>query len=117
ALSDLAEFSTLMVARLFKVLSDACRTVDPNHLNLGARHHTVPPQWALDGMTSFDVFSMNCYGERVPAQSLQQIHARLKKPTLIGEFHFGALDAGLPASGIGRVASQADRGKAFRVYL
>ena len=39
------------------------------------------------------------------------------RPTLIGEWHFGALDAGLPATGIGFVGSQADRGRAYRVYL
>ena len=39
------------------------------------------------------------------------------RPTLIGEWHFGALDVGLPATGIGHVRSQADRGRAYRVYL
>jgi hypothetical protein len=38
-------------------------------------------------------------------------------PTLIGEWHFGALDVGLPASGLVHVKSQADRGRAYRVYL
>jgi len=37
-------------------------------------------------------------------------------PVMVGEWHFGALDAGLPASGIGHVRSQEDRGKAFRIY-
>jgi hypothetical protein len=35
----------------------------------------------------------------------------------IGEWHFGALDAGLPASGIGHVRDQAGRGQAYRGYL
>ena len=39
------------------------------------------------------------------------------KPVIIGEWHFGALDAGLPASGIGHVADQADRGRADRAYI
>jgi len=114
--ADLAAYSTVMVEKLFHGLSDACRAVDPNHLNLGARYHTVPPAWALAGMTCFDVFSVNCYQERVPHDKLRQIDAQLRRPVLVGEWHFGALDVGLPASGIGRVASQADRGKAFRVY-
>jgi hypothetical protein len=114
--ADLGQFSTVMVEKLFHTLSDACRAVDPNHLNLGARYHTVPPGWALAGMTCFDVFSMNCYQERVPRAKLDEIEAKLNRPVLIGEWHFGALDAGLPASGIGRVATQADRGRAFRIY-
>ena len=42
--SGLAAFSTVMVKQLFEGLSDACRAVDPIHLNLGARYHTVPPR-------------------------------------------------------------------------
>jgi hypothetical protein len=116
AQSDCFDFSTLMVRRLFETLTQACKKTDPNHLNLGARYHTTPPPWALRGMNSFDVFSINCYQDRVPQQPLATIEATVKVPTLIGEYHFGALDVGLPASGIGHVASQADRGKAFRVY-
>ncbi len=36
---------------------------------------------------------------------------------MVGEWHFGALDVGLPASGIGHLKNQADRAKAYRVYL
>jgi hypothetical protein len=68
-------------------------------------------------MKTFDVFSMNCYESRVRAGDMAQIAELLKMPVLVGEWHFGALDAGLPASGIGRVRTQADRGRAYRVYL
>lgn len=115
--ADLTGFATVMVQRYFTMLCAACKQVDPDHLNLGARYYTVPPQWALAGMTSFDVFSINCYRSRVPAQQLQTIMAATGRPTLIGEWHFGALDAGLPATGIGFVGSQEDRGRAYRVYL
>jgi hypothetical protein len=114
---DLAEFSAIMVVRFFKTLSDACRAVDPHHLNLGARYYKLPPDWALAGMRTFDVFSMNCYKPLVPPDELERIHAALDIPVLIGEWHFGALDAGLPAPGIGHVRDQAARGQAFRVYV
>lgn len=114
---DMEEFSGVMVERLFTTLSDACRTVDPGRLNLGARYYTVPPAWALAGMASFDVFSMNCYNDRVPEERVADIVSKLQRPVMIGEWHFGALDVGLPGSGIGRVKDQADRGKAYRVYL
>jgi hypothetical protein len=114
---DLAEFSDIMVRRLFETLSDACKREDPNHLNLGVRYYTVPPDWALAGMASFDVFSMNCYNRpEPPRDELARIAEALSMPVLIGEWHFGALDVGLPATGIGRVKDQADRGRAFRVY-
>lgn len=117
AREDLSGFSSLMIDRFFGGLSAACRRVDPNHLNLGIRYYTVPPAWALKGMRHFDVFSMNCYKERLPAQEMEAISRALNRPILIGEWHFGALDVGLPASGIGHVRNQAARGQAYRVYL
>ena len=117
AQADLAAFSAVMVERFFTVLGKACRQVDPHHLNLGARYYTLPPEWALGGMRTFDVFSMNCYQQRVPENALEHIYAALGLPILIGEWHFGALDVGLPAPGIGHVRDQAARGQAFRVYL
>ena len=117
ALADLESFSQIMVEKYFTALSNACRKVDPNHLNLGIRYAGVPPKWAVKGMLSFDVFSMNCYMEKVPRDQTQEIHDLLNMPVIIGEWHFGALDVGLPSSGIGHVKSQTDRGKAYRVYI
>jgi hypothetical protein len=117
ALQDLEAFSVLMVERYFQVLSAACKAVDPHHLNLGMRWAGLPPQWAAAGMKFFDVYSINCYREKVPAETPRQIHALLKMPTMIGEWHFGALDVGLPASGIGHLKNQADRARAYRIYL
>lgn len=115
--ADLENFSAIMVNRFFSGLSNACKAVDPHHLNLGIRYYTVPPAWALEGMRHFDVFSMNCYRQQLPAEEMAQISELLNQPIMIGEWHFGALDAGLPASGIGHVPTQVDRGKAFRVYV
>ena len=117
ALADLEEFSRIMVERYFSLLAECCRKVDPNHLNLGIRYAGVPPKWAAEGMRSFDVFSMNNYREKVPYAVTEEIHQLLNMPVIIGEWHFGALDVGLPSSGIGHVRTQADRGKAYRVYI
>jgi hypothetical protein len=117
AQADLADFSTEMVARYFNTLTAACKQVDPHHLNLGARYYTVPPAWVLNGMRGFDVFSINCYRRQVPADELAYITSVLGIPVMIGEWHFGALDVGLPGSGIGRNHDQAGRGQAYRVYV
>jgi hypothetical protein len=114
---DLTDFSAIMVNRFFSGLSNACKAVDSHHLNLGIRYYTVPPAWALQGMRHFDVFSMNCYRQHLLAEEMALISERLNQPILIGEWHFGALDVGLPASGIGHVPTQVDRGKAFRLYV
>jgi hypothetical protein len=117
ALADCEAFSAEMVAIFFTTLTEACRKIDPNHLNLGVRYYTVPPEWAVAGMRGFDVFSMNCYQKRPPADVSARINELLGIPVMIGEWHFGALDAGLPGSGIGRVANQTDRGRAYRYYV
>jgi len=117
AQADLRAFSVRMVERYFQVISKACRKADPNHLNLGMRWAGVPPDWAVEGMKTFDVFSLNCYMEKLPFDRAEKIHSMLKMPVMVGEWHFGALDVGLPASGIGHLKNQADRAKAYRVYL
>jgi hypothetical protein len=118
ARTDLAEFSALMVERYFSTLSAACKAVDPHHLNLGVRYHTLPPAWAAAGMHDFDVFSLNCYRDRVPAEELERIYTLLHMPVLVGEWHMGALDVGLPATGVGpRVRDQQARAQAYRFYL
>ncbi|MGJ5813431.1 hypothetical protein [Paludibaculum fermentans] len=117
SMPDLRGFSALMVERYFQTISKACKQVDPNHLNLGMRWQGVPEDWAVPGMKSFDVFSMNCYQESVPADTVNKIHSLVKMPVMVGEWHFGALDVGLPASGIGHLRIQEDRGKAYSFYL
>ena len=117
ALADLREFSVRMVERYFVALSKACKVADPNHLNLGMRWAGVPPEWAVQGMKSFDVYSLNCYQEKLPIADAARIDELLKMPVMVGEWHFGALDVGLPSPGLGHLKNQADRARAYRVYL
>jgi len=117
ALADLRQFSSVMAERYFQTISKACRRVDPNHLNLGMRWQGVPQDWAVPGMKAFDVFSLNCYMEKLPLATAEKIDGLLNIPVLGGEWHFGALDSGLPASGIGHLRNQQERAKAYRVYL
>jgi hypothetical protein len=48
---------------------------------------------------------------------VEEIAARTNRPVLIGAFHFGALDRGLPAAGRPAVVSQRERGIAYRRYV
>lgn len=123
--ADLTEFSTAMLARLCEVASAACRKVDPNHLNLGIRLWTFPRVWMLRAMKCFDVVSFNyylpkpgfvSYGHKEPEAGVEGEIAKLARPMLIGEWHVGALDGGLPSAGLARVRDQEARGEAFRVY-
>jgi hypothetical protein len=115
--ADLRDFSSRMAERYFDALSAACKKADPNHLNLGMRWQGLPPDWAVKAMKSFDVYSLNCYQQKLPRERAKAIHDLLKMPVMVGEWHFGALDVGLPGSGIGHLPNQEQRAKAYRVYL
>jgi len=122
---DVRDFSTIMLKRLLDTISAACRKVDPDHLNLGVRWWTFPPSWALKAMGSLDVISFNYYMPEVDMVSygrerehgIEKVAMSLKRPFLVGEWHFGALDGGLASAGLYRAANQVERGKAFRVYM
>jgi len=108
---DLAAFSMRMTTKLFGDLSAACREVDPDHLNLGMRYYILPPDWLVPALRCLDVFSMNCYAEQILFDELADLHATIHRPVLIGEWHFGALDVGLPMAGICRLAAAPSRRK------
>ena len=117
ALLDLESFSSIMVDKYFTILAEACRKADKNHLNLGIRYAGIPPEWVSKGMKSFDVFSINSYTKTVPKNITEYVNEKLGMPTIIGEWHFGALDVGLPFSGIGHLKNQTDRAKAYKIYV
>lgn len=89
---------------------------DPNHLNLGMRYAWVGGEEVLEGCEWFDVFSLNCYQFAPDREQIEQISRKLGKPVMIGEFHFGAADSGMLAYGIRAVATQEERGAAYRYY-
>ncbi len=117
AREDLWAFSKEMVRTYVGLPARACREVDPHHLNLGMRYAWVSSDLLYESAESFDVFTINSYSMVPPAETIAEITRRTKKPVLIGEFHFGALDRGLPATGLRGVASQEERGVAYRRYV
>lgn len=116
ATEDLMDISAEMVREFIKVPALALKAVDENHLNLGMRYAWVANKTVTSGCEYFDVFSFNCY-RHDPYSSIQHIVDLVNMPVMIGEFHFGALDRGLDATGIQGVASQEDRAKAYRYYM
>lgn len=115
ARKDITDFSVMMVREYIAVPSKALRTVDPNHLNLGIRYAWFSGEALLGGIEYFDVFSFNCYAND-PTSSLAGFAKVVNLPLMIGEYHHGALDAGMWATGIGGVTTQKERGKAYRYY-
>lgn len=128
AMRDLADFSAVMASRLINVVAAACRRADPFHLNLGIRWWSFPPIWVLKAMQdpNVDVVSFNyyqpkpamvTYGYTSPEPGAEEMVEKLHKPFIIGEWHFGAYDGGLPGAGLNAVPSQEDRGQAYRYYV
>ncbi len=116
AARDMHEFSRVMLRAYVEIPSHACRAVDPNHMILGMRWAWISDPDIVTGWENFDVFSINCYSVDPTANIRQVADLGVDLPVMIGEFHFGALDAGLPATGLEGVTSQSERGAAYRYY-
>ncbi len=103
--------------RIFlKMVDEAVKRYDPNHLNLGMRFGNVPEkevQLICKGV--FDVFSFNCYDLYPKKEFMDQILEGTGLPMIIGEFHFGTVDRGM-AQSLWQVNSQQERGVAYRFY-
>ena len=113
---DLRTFSAELIRAYTAIPSAACREVDPNHMILGMRWAWISDPVLASGWECFDVFSINCYAVD-PTKSIERVRELgVDLPVMIGEFHFGALDSGLTATGLEAVATQADRGRAYRYY-
>lgn len=112
---DLVEFSKIMINQYVEVPSKACKAVDPVHLNLGMRYGIISSEMLYAGWENFDVYSMNCY-KKDPSMVLKEVEKHVDRPIVIGEFHFGALDTGMPATGLGATRTQKDRGLGYMHY-
>ncbi|MBQ9309206.1 MAG: beta-galactosidase [Clostridia bacterium] len=117
ARQDLRDFSALLIDRYMRIPSDACRSVDPDHMILGMRWAWISDPLLVSGWNCFDVFSINCYAVD-PTPALDRARElQVDLPVMIGEFHFGALDSGLPATGLEAVEDQKARADAYRYYV
>lgn len=116
ARDDLRTFSAVLTRAYTEIPSRCCRDADPHHMILGMRWAWISDPLLVSGWDCFDVFSINCYAVD-PTPALDNVRKLgVDLPVVIGEFHFGALDAGLPATGLEAVANQEERGKAYRYY-
>ncbi|MFV0399638.1 MAG: hypothetical protein ACK5LX_03340 [Oscillospiraceae bacterium] len=113
---DMREFSRRMLRAYVEIPSKACRAVDPNHMNLGMRWAWISDPDLVTGWENFDVFSINCYAVDPTSALDNVVSLGVDLPIVIGEFHFGALDGGVTATGLEGVLTQEERGQAYRYY-
>lgn len=116
ALSDLREFSKIMVSRYYDVICRECEKVDGNHLNFGTRFLAPPPVWMRDVVSKFDALSFNTYTTGIPG-IFEDLAEEAGVPLLVTEWSFGALDVGTASGGACETESQIARSERFRIFL
>ena len=135
--ADKLDFLKLAADRYFRIASEAIRRHDPNHLVMGARFAGLggahPAVWEASGRFC-DVVTFNCYpwadldrnvmftdrglqAKRITDAFTEQ-YGYVKKPMLITEWSFPALDSGLPCTGGAgqRFQTQAQRTQATELF-
>lgn len=117
SVADLREYSAYLVSEYSRIPSQACKEVDPDHLNLGLRWSKMNNPDMLAGWEHFDVFSFNCYSFDPLADMNFLQEAGVDLPVMIGEFHCGSLDAGLTTTGLKGVKNQYERGVMWRQFV
>jgi hypothetical protein len=110
------ELLEALARKYFGVVTQAIKKADPNHLVLGIRFAGEAPEPVLRANDVFDLFSINIYRFEPNAEQIQRIYNIVKKPILIGEFHFGAAERGYAPSLV-MVKDQNERGIAYRYFI
>lgn len=102
-------------SKFLKIVNEAVKKHDPNHLNLGLRYGGTPPDDIIKASMGFDVFSINIYGYD-EKKKIEKVYDLTGLPVIIGEFHFGTPGRGL-APGLAQTRDQEERGVAYRYYV
>jgi hypothetical protein len=111
---DLAAFYNKSAERYFQVCRDAVKEIDPQGLYLGCRFAGYNDPVVRAAAKYCDVVSFNKYERSVADLRLPE---GVDKPIIIGEFHFGALDRGLPHPGLVPTVDQQDRADSYMSYV
>ncbi|MEM1085313.1 MAG: agarase [Verrucomicrobiota bacterium] len=117
-LEDLSELKILYAHQYFRVVSSALKDVLPNHLYLGPRLTTWGMSWEVRKAAKeyVDLMGFNYYREGLGSADWHFLE-EMDLPCLIGEFHMGSTDSGLPSVGLIHSADQKDRAKMWTEYM
>jgi hypothetical protein len=114
AWADLTAFYTKTAETYFRIIREELKKVAPNQLYMGCRFAWVNDRAARAAAKFCDVVSYNRYSYSVAEHRPPD---GIDKPTIIGEFHFGALDRGMFHTGLRRTANQQDRADKYKSYV
>jgi hypothetical protein len=122
-LMDRLEFAGYAFERYFRIVAEAIKQVDPNHLYIGSRFMSSnsrnPFIWKA-AAPYCDVVAVNYYGCWGPQlDEVAYWQTLCPRPIMITEFYVKGEDSGLPnTTGAGWVVpTQADRGRFYQHYV
>ncbi|NDH93487.1 MAG: hypothetical protein EBZ13_02910, partial [Planctomycetia bacterium] len=114
AAKDLEPLYLPYAREFFRKSKEAIEQVLPGTLFLGCRCHRGPNVLGRAAVGFADVFSVNVYDSQVRSW---QVPEDTDIPVISSEFHFGAVDRGVPSPGLSAVWDQNQRGLAYARYL
>ena len=120
---DWGDGTQTTIETYYRSVNEEIKKVAPNKLYLGSRLDFH--DWSGTGTQTevtivraaakyCDIVSFNRY--QFTANDLI-MPSDVDKPIIIGEFHWGALDRGLPHTGLRSVGNQEQRGRAYEYYI
>ncbi len=118
-----ADYSLMLevfATEYFRVVKESIKAELPNHLYLGCRFADwgVTPETIRAAAKHCDVISYNYYKEGLhPKAWSWEYLPEIDMPSIIGEFHIGAMDSGLFHPGLVMADSQQERGKKYQEYM
>jgi len=120
--NDYSAMLTQLSEKYFSTVDAELNRVLPNHMYLGARFADwgVTPEIATGAAKYVDVMSYNLYANDLndPKKAhFKKWLAKVDKPSVIGEFHFGSTDTGLFHGGIVSASNQAERAEMYTKYM
>ena len=111
---DLEPLYLELTTEFFRTCKAAIEAELPGKLYLGCRTHRGPNVLGRGASGHVDVFSVNVYDSRVRSW---QVPPEMDLPIISSEFHFGAVDRGVPSPGLSAAWNQRQRALSFAHYL
>jgi hypothetical protein len=105
-----------VIYQYFKTIREVLDEFAPNKLYLGCRSNSVHfNRIAFEAAATYcDVISINHYDYNL--SDFKETKG-LDKPLIVGEFHYGALDRGMPHPGLRSTPSQKQRARIYKHFV
>jgi agarase len=117
-INDYAVMLTAYANEYFSIVKTELKRVLPNHMYMGVRFASwgMTPEIIDAASAHVDVMSYNVYKEGLHANYWKFLE-EVDMPSVIGEFHMGAMDSGLINPGLVHAQTQQDRANQYINYM